>query len=163
MYRLSVFAVLIPLVVSPIPLSAADTSRVLSPDQSGDCSKAGDWSAGEPTSTVNAYITNGGTASVTQSGETANGLYLGGGDGGTVQVNGGSITVEALYVGSGGTGLFSQFGGTTTIHGDDVYRPRVCLGNRLGRHESSLRPCDPAASFRCTHARTSIRASVDAG
>jgi hypothetical protein len=85
---------------------------------SGDWSGASNWIGNlVPTSTATAYINNGGTAGITQLGETCGTLSLGSSAGsGTVQMTGGSLYVAANeYVGNTGTGSFTQSGGTNSI------------------------------------------------
>jgi hypothetical protein len=80
---------------------------------SGDWSTATNWKTGvEPTSSDTAYITNGGTATITQSGEVCKYLYLGSTTNtGTVQMTDGSLTAgENLII--YGKGTFNQSGGT---------------------------------------------------
>ncbi|MGD0517537.1 MAG: hypothetical protein ABSA26_08385 [Thermoguttaceae bacterium] len=69
----------------------------------------------EPTSSDNAYITNGGTAIVNQSGEACNYLYLGAYNSGKVQITGGSINAIQEYVGYWGTGNLTHSAGTNTL------------------------------------------------
>jgi autotransporter-associated beta strand protein len=82
------------------------------------------WSLGtEPTSSGWAYMSNGGTAIITQSGETCLGLELGFFIGnppfskgpGEVQMTGGSLSVSfEEMIGDIATGTFSQYGGINT-------------------------------------------------
>ena len=83
----------------------------------GDWSSAGNWSGNVvPTSTDNADIYNGGTATVTQSGELCNSLSLGGTGGGTLQVTGGSLSIgSSALVGVNGSGVFVQSGGAVSL------------------------------------------------
>ncbi len=73
----------------------------------------------EPTSSNYAYITNGGTATVTQTGEACYRLLLGdsgAGKSGTVIMSGGSLSVNTFSdVGYSGTGTFNLSAGTNTI------------------------------------------------
>ena len=85
--------------------------KVASPN-SGDWSVATNWTGGLPTSSVTAWIVNGGTANVTQLGETCGTLSLGGSGSGTVKMTGGGLSASDQYVGSSGTGTFTQSGGT---------------------------------------------------
>ncbi|MGO8690404.1 MAG: hypothetical protein ACLQLG_12350, partial [Thermoguttaceae bacterium] len=55
----------------------------------GDWSTASNWSSGIPTASSTADIFNGGTATVTVTGETCNTLSLGGSGGGTLDLYGG--------------------------------------------------------------------------
>jgi autotransporter-associated beta strand protein len=77
------------------------------------------WSLGtEPTSSDNAYIQNGGTATIYQTGEKCSYLYLGAsgaGNSGTIEITGGSLSAAISYIGDSGTGTFTQTGGTSTI------------------------------------------------
>jgi len=88
----------------------------------------GDWSdtnpypwsvAPEPTSSDAVYIYNGGTATVSQTGEVCSALYLGTSGGitksGTIQMTDGGLSSDNDYVGYNGTGSFSQSGGTNSI------------------------------------------------
>src|SRR3972149_299218 len=74
------------------------------------------WDLGtEPTNSDNAYIFNGGTATVTQSDETCYSLYLGDAYPGTVAMTGGSLTVNNINVGDSGMGYFNHSAGTNTV------------------------------------------------
>ena len=91
----------------------------------GDWSAPSDWSGGAvPTSSDNADIFNGGTATITQTGAVCYNLSLGNTAGsGSVQMTGGSLTVSTWYsefVGDSGKGSFSQSGGTNTVDGELV-------------------------------------------
>ena len=87
---------------------------------------SGDWSdtnpcpwnpSPEPTSSDDAYIDNGGTATITQDGEKCSHLYLNvSGASGTVEMSDGTLSVgNDAYVGYSGTGTFTQTGGTNSI------------------------------------------------
>ncbi len=91
----------------------ADIYWKVAPPNSGDWSVATNWTGGLPTSSVTAYVVNGGTVNVTQLGETCGTLSLGSGAGsGTVQMTGGSLSaVSYENVGDSGTGTFTQSGG----------------------------------------------------
>ena len=82
---------------------------------SGNWSTAANWDNGEPTSSDNAYINNGGLARITSGNdEDCDILYLGenSGDGGTVNVTGGSVSASSdLYVGREGSGTLNITGG----------------------------------------------------
>ncbi len=82
---------------------------------SGDWSTASNWlplPGTEPNSSSNAYIQNGGTATISQTGETCNSLYIGSTGPGTVEMTNGVFHVEsAAYVGLSDTGTFNQSGG----------------------------------------------------
>jgi autotransporter-associated beta strand protein len=104
--------------------SAADNSWNVASGDWSDTSPC-PWSLGvEPTSSDTAYITNGGTATISQSDETCKFLRIGGANTGTVEMNGGSLTARET-VGDTGTGTFIQTAGTNTT--PDLY---------LGRHTS---------------------------
>jgi fibronectin-binding autotransporter adhesin len=106
-------ALLLVSIVSPVQ---ADTNWSLSPVYSGDWSGTSNWDNGVPMSSTNAYITNGGTATISQTGEVCNSLSLGNGHGsGTIRMTDGSlVTTSYEYIGSTGTGAFRQSGGTNT-------------------------------------------------
>jgi autotransporter-associated beta strand protein len=84
---------------------------------SGDWSNVNNWSGTlVPTSTDDAWIVNGGTASVTQFGESCYTLSLGSTAGsGTMLVPGGSLSATyGEFVGQTGIGTFTQTGGTNS-------------------------------------------------
>jgi autotransporter-associated beta strand protein len=114
----------------PAIASAADNSwNVISGDWS-DTSPC-PWSLGtEPTSSDNAYIQNGGTATITQTGEACSYLYLGAtvsGNSGTIEITGGNLSIGySEYLGNTGTGTFTQSGGTNIISSS------LYLANRYG-------------------------------
>ena len=94
------------LLLSAPPARADDTWSLTT---TGDWSNAGYWSGGLPTLSTNADINNGGTATISTTGDACSNLYLGNGTGnsGTVNMTGGSLAVAALgseYVGYSGTG-----------------------------------------------------------
>jgi len=85
-----------------------------------------------PSSTDTAYIINGGTATITQSGEVCNVLYLGDPNSaktGTIQMSGGNLTANGgfEYVGNIGSGIFAQTGGTNNVGNGPLH-----LGNNAG-------------------------------
>jgi fibronectin-binding autotransporter adhesin len=85
---------------------------------SGNWSTAANWGGIEPTSSDSAYISNGGTAIVTDSGEICNSLYLGesgAGKEGTVEMTGGSLSTSRALIGFTGDGTFNQSAGTNTV------------------------------------------------
>jgi hypothetical protein len=86
---------------------------------SGNWSTAAYWGGTEPRIYDYAYIQNGGTATITQTGEGCSTLYLGTsgtGHSGTVEMIGGVLYVDYFeYIGYSGTGTFTQTGGTNTI------------------------------------------------
>jgi autotransporter-associated beta strand protein len=75
------------------------------------------WSLGTvPTSTDYAYIQNGNTAKITQTGEYCDSLVLGSTNSGTVEMSYGSLTAGYWeYIGYSGTGAFTQTGGINTF------------------------------------------------
>jgi hypothetical protein len=101
-------------------------------DSTGDWFNVANWSSGVPTSSIDAYVNNGGTAQINSAGAAARSLTLGqnGGDSGTVSVNGeyGTLllpsndctkdnpTVGSIYVGYRGAGklTISNGGAVTT-------------------------------------------------
>ena len=100
------------------PLGArGDVTWTLPAGRVGDWSVASNWGGSVPGSSDNAYVLNGGTLSVTQTGEVCNALSLGG-SGGTVNMTAGALSAGAVYVGNAGTGSFTQFGGTNNTWGN---------------------------------------------
>ncbi|MGA2254062.1 MAG: autotransporter-associated beta strand repeat-containing protein, partial [Thermoguttaceae bacterium] len=122
------------------PLRAASCNWVVS---SGDWSLASNWRGTLPTGSDTAYIANGGTATITMSGELCNTLTVGGNTGsgtvlmaggalscggamklgytpgsiGTFALSGGQLSAPYQYVGeNGGTGSFVQTGGLNTVN-----------------------------------------------
>ncbi|MHC4672437.1 MAG: hypothetical protein ACYTBZ_08135 [Planctomycetota bacterium] len=75
------------------------------------------WTAGEPTSSFNAFINNGGTAQITQLYEYCDSLHLGENtsERGNVDMSNGELRSKAAYIGYYGTGLFLQSGGNTNL------------------------------------------------
>ena len=83
---------------------------------SGDWSSAGNWTNGEPTSSIDVHVANGGTAIVSKPDEACGNLALGGPQDGNIQVTDGALSVGGrLFVGDSGTGTFSHSGGTVTV------------------------------------------------
>ena len=83
--------------------------------QSGDWSNSLNWSVGLPEPGWNAYIDNGGTATINQTGGMAGTLYLGDSNGsGTVQITGANLQVGTANVGLNGVGAFTQSAGTNS-------------------------------------------------
>ena len=72
-----------------LPVEAQTTNWKLPAGQLDDWSTSSNWSSSEPTSSTNAYITNGGTATVSLAGETCRGLYVG--NSSTLQMTDGSL------------------------------------------------------------------------
>ena len=106
------------ILLSSSPAARADVTWTLSATATGDWSVATDWSGlGGPNSSTNADIYNGGTATITQTGEACSSLYLGDSAGsGSIQMMSGSLTVAwSIDVGNSGNGNFSQTGGTNTV------------------------------------------------
>ncbi len=89
--------------------------------QSGDWSAAGSWNGGVPTSNSTAYINNGGTASITQSGNVCYLLdigYSGTASSGTIAMTGGALSATGELIGDYGTGSFTQSGGNHSVSGN---------------------------------------------
>ncbi|MGA2616425.1 MAG: autotransporter-associated beta strand repeat-containing protein [Thermoguttaceae bacterium] len=100
------------LLVPPLPARAQTYWNA----SSDNWSVASDWTAGLPTSSTNAYIANGGTATVSSTGPACSYLYLGTPAGsGLLQMSGGSLVTQwDEDVGYSGTGSFTQSGGTNS-------------------------------------------------
>lgn len=84
----------------------------------GDWGTGANWSAGEPSSTVNADISNGGTAQISSGANTIDALTIGNGSSqtGNLQITGGSLTASGLEsVGVSGTGSVIQSAGTNNL------------------------------------------------
>lgn len=99
------------LLMASVPAHA----QILWSASSGDWSVGPNWSGGlVPTSTSNVWIANGGTANITQLGETCGTLSLGSSAGsGSTQMSGGSLSVISYeYVGNSGAGTFTVSTGT---------------------------------------------------
>jgi hypothetical protein len=99
MFRFAVTAALLFLAGLP---AWADTSWVLPAGQSGDWSVAANWSNGVPTPADTAFINNGGTASITETGEVCANLYAGYYNQATVIQSAGSLVLGWLMPGNGG-------------------------------------------------------------
>jgi autotransporter-associated beta strand protein len=102
------------LLLAPTAARAATYSWGVS---SGDWSLPANWGGTLPTSADTAAIANGGTATVTLTGEVCNTLWLGGTTGaGALQMTAGSsLSATTEYVGYSGTGTFTQSGGTNSV------------------------------------------------
>ena len=112
------FAAVVLLLSSPPAPAPADTYWNAASD---DWLVPTDWSGGAlPTSTTNADLYNGGTATVTTTGNACNALSLGSTAGsGTIEMTGGGLTVNNIaYVGYSGPGSFTQSGGTHSLAGN---------------------------------------------
>jgi autotransporter-associated beta strand protein len=83
---------------------------------SGDWSEPTSWGGAVPRDSDNAFISNGGTATITKSDEKCFYLYLGGTLPGTVEMIGGSFYCHSL-IGVNGIGTFNQSGG---YNGSDI-------------------------------------------
>ena len=86
---------------------------------SGNWSVVENWNAGLPNSNSDAYIANGGTATVTLPDEMCINLYLGDPtsiNAGTIQISAGSLYSLNEYVGNNGAGTFNQSGGVNNIY-----------------------------------------------
>jgi hypothetical protein len=98
----------------------------------GNWSMGSNWTSGEPYSGDWAYIDNGGTACIDQSGEVCRQLRLGQNSGanGTVRMFAGDLTVtEREHIGFNGRGRFEQTGGTHSAGlGDDPNFAGLYLG-----------------------------------
>jgi autotransporter-associated beta strand protein len=101
-------------------------------NSSGDWSIAGNWlDLSSSTGTVpgnndDAYVTNGGTATITLSGEVCSELYL---LNGAVQITAGGLSViNNQFVGESGVGTIAQSAGINTIIGNGA----LYLGNNSG-------------------------------
>jgi autotransporter-associated beta strand protein len=106
------------LLFAPPGARAASYSWAVS---SGTWSVASNWGGHRPTSSDNAYIINGGTATITLPGAACYYLYLGnprGSNTGTIQMPSGSLsTIRWECLGNTGAGTFTQSGGTNVIGG----------------------------------------------
>lgn len=81
------------------------------------------WYPYSPNTSDNAYIINGGTASVTKS-VVCGALYLGDSGtehSGTLQVSGGTLTTTSAYIGYSGIGVVSQSLGSVLINSGTLY------------------------------------------
>ncbi len=116
------------LFLSLVTLSA----QTLWTDGTGDWFNAGNWSAGVPSSMIDAEITNGGTAQINAAGAAARRLNLGNapGESGSVTVTGplGTLNVSLnLSIGEHGVGTFDISAGAV-VTADSL---------RIGHHTSS--------------------------
>ncbi len=85
---------------------------------SGDWSTGANWTpSGEPASNEYAHVSNGGTAVITQPGETCQMLILAdqAAQTGSVLMTGGDLTAAWEYIGHTGTGRFVQTGGANVV------------------------------------------------
>jgi autotransporter-associated beta strand protein len=83
---------------------------------SDDWLTATNWGGTVPNNSDCAYIQNGGTVTITQTGAQCSCLNLGATKTGTVKMTGGDLSVwNSSYVGNSGTGTFTQSDGTNTI------------------------------------------------
>ena len=99
---------------------------------------SGDWSdtipcpwnpSPEPSSSDDAYIENGGTATISSPGQICGDLTLGGSTGsGTIEMLNGDLSTTTAFLGNSGTGVFSQSGGTN-ITGTLFVGPFPSTGN----------------------------------
>ncbi len=111
------------LFLSPLPGWAQSSNWTVPLGQAGDWSAPGNWTSGVPTASTTAYITNGGTATVTLPGATYNQLWLDGAAGsGALNMISGSLTGSDCQIGNTRTGTFTQSGGTNSVTGE------LCLG-----------------------------------
>jgi autotransporter-associated beta strand protein len=87
----------------------------LSPSQSGGWSAAGNWSNGVPSSSVNAFVANGGTAVIASCNAACNALILGEfTGGGTVEMTSGTLTI--FLSGAAGITLGEDAGSSGTYN-----------------------------------------------
>ena len=106
-------AVATAVLLSPLAASAQTWNATY-----GDWSNADDWTGGPPTSGATAFISNGGTVTVTTTGNVVKNLYIGPG---TVDQSGGNLTV------SPGGAIFSESLSSLTynISGGTLYAPQA--------------------------------------
>ena len=104
--------------------------------RSGDWSTSTNWGGTEPGSNDVAYVTNGGTATVTDAGEICDRLYVGnvGNEKGTVNITGGDLTSFLSDVGVSGTGSVNQSAGTNSVSG---HLTLGCVANSKGYYDLS--------------------------
>ncbi len=101
-------------------LSAADAATILFDVPSGDWLNPSSWGGSlTPTATDDAYVNNGGTASITLPGAVCSGLGVGSTGGSYVQMDSGSLVVGsniwlAQDESSNDYGSFTQSGGTVS-------------------------------------------------
>ena len=93
----------------------------------GDWSTPDNWGGTEPTSSDNAYIQNGGTSNIIQSGATYQALYLGVANTGTIQMDAGSLSGNTGYIGYSNMGTVFHSAGTNTFSNGSL-----CLGYNSG-------------------------------
>jgi hypothetical protein len=111
------------LVLLIVAMTALTNARIASADRywgvmSGDWSNPANWGGTLPTTTDTAWISNGGTATVSGTGAACNILALG--SGGTVQMTCGTLSICYADIGcycyhNPETGTIVQSGGTTTV------------------------------------------------
>jgi autotransporter-associated beta strand protein len=119
--------VAIAIMLAPAPLRAANYTWSV---PAGDWSIASNWGGTAPTNVDTAYVFNGGTATVTQLGETCLILSLGSSAGsGTVQMTAGALDATGdEFVGDSGIGSFTLSAGTNSVSaGGALY-----VGNTAG-------------------------------
>ncbi len=131
------FGVWRPWLVMVLSLQATKAATISWTGTTGDWSDPTNWGGTLPTSSDDAYITNDGTADVSQGqSDICNNLYLGNsgtGQSGTILMNGGSITwTHAEYVGYSGIGTFTQSGGATNSHSGIYDLEALYLGYNPG-------------------------------
>ncbi|HUT59013.1 MAG TPA: PEP-CTERM sorting domain-containing protein [Phycisphaerae bacterium] len=105
----------------------------------GNWSDANNWSAGEPNANVNAIISNGGTATITEANEACRDLYVGklASETGSVVVSSGSLNTKEAYIGSSGDGNFTQTGGEVSTNSFHVGGEAGSVG-RYELHDGNL-------------------------
>jgi hypothetical protein len=97
-----------------------------SPASPGSWFTTANWSAGVPTSGVNALIDNGGTAQIMETSDTAFSRYVivGKNSAGFLTQDSGSIRSSFFSIGGGvGVGRFTQTGGSVLVGGPSVGQP----------------------------------------
>jgi len=107
------------------PAHAADTYWQHDPAEPADWSDPANWTAGVPSDSDNAYIDNGGTASITSDVDTSVRLYVGDKAEGTVAHTSGTVSVDRLDLGysEGGVGRYE-------LTGDAMLNGHLSLGER---------------------------------
>jgi autotransporter-associated beta strand protein len=105
----------LPVAVLLLTAGAAHAATYTWGVSSGDWSVPGNWGGTLPTPSDDAYITNGGTATVSTGGPACNNLLLGATAGsGALALTAGSLSAGTEWLGYSGLGVFTQSGGTNT-------------------------------------------------
>jgi hypothetical protein len=89
----------------------------------GNWSDNANWTGGEPASFYVAFVSNGGTAEITESGESCDELCVWdeSGSGSAVVMSSGDLTSEGIVLSGVSSGTFTQSGGAVEIYGAGVY------------------------------------------